>query len=67
MNQNEPESMTVDEAHTIVGKNKISRGRFYAAVSRGEVPHIRLGHRILIPRNAFRRWLDSAGGSHVAA
>ncbi len=54
-------SFTVDEAHTILGKDKISRGAFYAAINRREVPHIRLGSRILIPRNAFFRWLESAG------
>ena len=46
-------TLTVDEAHRIIGKDKISRGGFYAAINRREVPHIRLGHRILIPRHAF--------------
>jgi excisionase family DNA binding protein len=50
-------AMSVDEAHKKIGKGKISRGAFYAAVNRGEVPHLRLGHRILIPRHAFERWL----------
>jgi excisionase family DNA binding protein len=54
-------TLTVDEAHGIIGKDKISRGGFYAAINRGEVPHLRLGHRILIPRYAFMRWLESAG------
>jgi excisionase family DNA binding protein len=60
-------SITVDEAHAIIGIDKISRGGFYAAINRGEVPHLRLGHRILIPRNAFERWLDSAGESFKIA
>jgi excisionase family DNA binding protein len=53
-------TLTVDEAHAILGKNKISRGGFYAAINRHEVPHVRLGHRILIPRHAFMKWLESA-------
>jgi excisionase family DNA binding protein len=55
------EAFTVDEAHAFIGKDKISRGGFYAAIKRGEVPHLRLGQRILIPRHAFLRWLDQAG------
>ena len=54
-------TLTVDEAHRIIGKDKISRGGFYAAISRREIPHLRLGHRILIPRHAFLKWLESAG------
>jgi excisionase family DNA binding protein len=56
-------TLTVDEAHGIIGKDKISRGGFYAAINRKEVPHVRLGHRILIPRHAFMKWLESAGQS----
>jgi hypothetical protein len=53
----EDEAFSVDEAHAVIGKDKISRGGFYAAINRREVPHLRLGHRILIPRHAFLRWL----------
>ena len=56
-------TLTVDEAHRIIGKDKISRGGFYAAINRKEIPHLRLGYRILIPRHAFLRWLESAGQS----
>lgn len=56
-------TLTVDEAHRIIGKDKISRGGFYAAINRREIPHLRLGHRILIPRHAFLKWLESAGQS----
>ena len=35
-------TITVDEAHGIIGKTKISRGAFYAAINRKEVPHLRL-------------------------
>ena len=56
-------TLTVDEAHRIIGKDKISRGGFYAAINRKEIPHLRLGHRILIPRHAFLKWLEAAGQS----
>ena len=59
-------TLTVDEAHETIGREKISRGAFYAAINRGEVPHIRLGHRILIPRHAFSRFLERAGQTPVA-
>ena len=52
-------TITVDEAHALIGKTKISRGGLYAAINRKEVPHLRLGHRILIPRHAFMLWLGS--------
>jgi excisionase family DNA binding protein len=63
MEKKESASMTVAEAHALIGKDKISRGGFYAALSRGEVPHLRLGHRILIPRRAFERWLECTSES----
>ena len=56
-------TISVDEAHALLGVDKISRGGFYAAIGRGEVPHLRLGRRILIPRHAFVRWLETAGQS----
>lgn len=52
-------TLSVDEAHAELGTDKISRGAFYASINRGEVPHLRLGKRILIPRNAWERWLQS--------
>jgi excisionase family DNA binding protein len=43
----------------------------YEAVSRGEIPYIRIGRRILIPRNALERMLDKprfgAKGNNKAA
>jgi excisionase family DNA binding protein len=55
-------TMTADEAHALLGGNAvINRSSFYAAINRNEVPHLRLGKRILIPRVAFMRWLESAG------
>jgi excisionase family DNA binding protein len=51
-------TITVDEAAVRLG---ISRGSAYAAARRGELPAIRLNRRIVVPRVAFERWLESAG------
>ena len=36
---------------------RLSRTGFYEAVARGEVPHIRIGRKILIPRVRLERFL----------
>lgn len=54
--------LTADEAWKLIGGAPvISRGGWYAAIKRGEIPSIRVGKRILIPRAALLRWLESAG------
>lgn len=50
--------LTVDEAALILG---ISRPTAYQGVERGEIPHIRVGKRILVPRVALEKMLASAG------
>jgi excisionase family DNA binding protein len=55
-----PVTMSVEEAHQALGgRAVISKATFYLAVQRGEVPHLKLGKRILIPRAAFMKWLES--------
>ena len=49
-----PETISVDEAARRLG---IHRTTAYAAVKRGELPHIRIGDRILIPLPAFEKLL----------
>ena len=56
----QPAALTPDQALLMLGK-VISRASFYNAINRGEVPHRRLGKRIIIPRHAFEKWLESAG------
>lgn len=34
-----------------------------SALHRGEIPHIRIGRRFILPRAAIAEWLRSAGGS----
>lgn len=48
-------TLTVEEAAEILG---LSRAFAYEAVRRGEIPSIRIGRRILVPRAALQRLLD---------
>ncbi len=49
-------TLTVEEAATLLG---ISRAFAYEAVGRGEVPSIRIGRRILVPKAALQRLLTA--------
>jgi len=48
-------TMTVDEAAAALG---ISRAHAFNSVTRNQIPHIRIGRRILIPRAALERLLS---------
>ena len=50
---------SVDEAAVILG---ISRAHAYELVARNDLPHVRLGRRILIPVDAVDELLDVASG-----
>ena len=52
--QDEEATVSVTLAHEMIGKSQISRGAFYAAIRRGDVPHLKFGTLILIPR----AWID---------
>jgi len=49
----------VREAAKVAGSGE--KG-IYDGIAKGEIPHIRMGRNILIPKEAFHRWLDSCGG-----
>lgn len=51
-------TLTVEEAAQALG---ISRAFAYESVAKGEIPCIRIGKRILIPRIALDKMLESAG------
>lgn len=51
-------TMTVEEAATALG---ISRALAYEAVQHGDIPCIRIGRRILVPRSRLMKMLDSTG------
>ena len=54
---NEPLTMSVNDAARLLG---ISRGLAYEAARRGELPTLRLGRRLLVPR---ARLLDLLGAN----
>lgn len=49
---------TVEEAAQLLG---ISRGTAYESARRGELPTLRLGRRLLVPRRALEQMLTAAG------
>jgi excisionase family DNA binding protein len=49
---------TVEEAAQLLG---ISRSFAYEAVQRGEIPSMRIGRRILVPKAALQRFLNADG------
>ena len=48
-------TLTVEEAADLLG---VSRAFAYELVSRKELPSVRLGRRLIIPRRALERLLD---------
>jgi len=62
--QDERLVLSVDEAAVALG---ISRGSAYTAAQRGELPTIRVGRRILVPRDALERLLRVARRRRTAA
>ena len=48
-------TMNVSDLQQALG---IGRAQAYELVNRADFPAIRLGRKILIPRDAFLRWLD---------
>jgi len=48
-------TLTVTEASRVLG---ISRGLAYSMVKTGELPSIRFGKRVLIPRRALEKLLE---------
>jgi excisionase family DNA binding protein len=51
---------TVEEAATLLG---ISRSFAYEAVQRGDIPSMRFGRRIVVPKAALERFLSETGGT----
>lgn len=42
---------------------QINRDRVYAMVRAGEIPSVRIGGGIRIPRLAYERWVESLGAA----
>lgn len=51
-------TLTVQDTAQMLG---LSRNSVYQGVLTGEIPHVKVGKRILIPRAALERMLESAG------
>ena len=51
------EVLSVEEARKIYFGNSICRSGFYESVRRNEIPSIRIGRRIFIPRRALEAML----------
>jgi excisionase family DNA binding protein len=58
MMSNECKTVSVEEAGRILG---YSRNTAYDAVQRGELPVIRLGRKIRVPKVALEQMLEGAG------
>ena len=54
----EPLTYSVGETRKLLG---ISRTLVYQAIRTGQIPSIRIGRRILIPRLSLEQWLDGTG------
>jgi len=52
------DTFTVDEVAERLG---IGRNAAYDAIRRGELPALRIGRRIVVPRAALDRMLDNCG------
>jgi excisionase family DNA binding protein len=52
------DAFSVDESAEIL---KISRGSAYAAAKSGDLPTVRIGKRLIVPRHSLERLLDRSG------
>lgn len=54
-----PEVLTIDETARFL---RISRGLAFTAAGRGEIPAVRVGRRLLVPRTRLLAWLQADRG-----
>jgi excisionase family DNA binding protein len=54
----ERQAFTVQEVATVLG---VSRWAAYEAVKRGDIPSVRIGGRLLIPKGRLQALLDGEG------
>lgn len=55
-------TMTVSDVQHAMN---IGRNTAYELVNRADFPKIRMGRKIIIPRDAFLRWLDQQTGTEA--
>lgn len=56
-------TLSVSEAARLLG---VSRALAYELVARGELPSLRLGRRVVVPRKALERLLDTEDRAGLA-
>lgn len=56
--ENLPHVLTVDETAKLL---RINRTTAYEMVRQKLIPSIKLGRRIIVPRDALLKWLESCG------
>jgi excisionase family DNA binding protein len=59
----ERRTYTIEESARILG---IGRNQAYDAAKRGELPTVRLGRRLLVPRDALEKFLAATPGDNAA-
>lgn len=57
-------AFSVEEARRLLG---LSRGLMYEAVRTGQIPSLRIGRRILIPRAALEQLLNGSSSHNAVA
>jgi excisionase family DNA binding protein len=57
-------TMTIPQAAARLG---IGRNQAYEAARRGEIPALRIGHRLLVPVAAFEHMITLRAKQHVVA
>ena len=58
-NNNKKSVLTVGDVAGVLG---LSLQGTYDAIGRGDIPHVRIGRKILIPSDAFDKWLQNPSG-----
>jgi excisionase family DNA binding protein len=57
-------TLTVDEAAQTIGIGRVST---YAAIRCGQIPSVRFGKRLLVPRAALEKLLSVEGRAKISA
>lgn len=53
----EPDAYTVEQ---VAAKLQMSKWSAYEAIRQGQIPAIRVGRLIRVPRRSFEQWLETA-------
>lgn len=57
-----PDVLTIDETARFL---RISRGLAFAAARRGDLPAVRIGRRLLVPRQRLLAWLGAESSTEA--